>query len=694
MSHPEKGDAPGGQMIPTKTTTWFRLAVALLVIGATPISSMAATAVVDTSTSPHAKLASVGVNEVIWTQGFWADRERVCRERTIPSMWGLMSDSRYKPFLEHFLIAAGKAEGDYHGAAWNDGDFYKWIEAACYSLAAHPDADLAAAVERSVAAVADAQRSDGYLHTPVLIRQRNGDQNAQPFADRHDFEVYNLGHLMTAGCAHFRVTGERALLTTAERAAQFLEGAFEDPTPQMARQSVCPSHYMGLIELYRTTHNPRYLRLAERVIDLRNMAAGVEGGGGDDNQDRIPFLQQSEAVGHAVRANYLYAGAADLYLETGDERLVEPLEAVWRNVTQKKLYVTGGCGALYDGASPDASPAQEQITRVHQAYGRNYQLPSITAHNETCAAIGALLWNWRRFLATGEARHVDLMELTLYNAILGGISLDGTEYFYVNPLRVVRNNPTEMRWSRRREPFIVSFCCPPNVARTVAQSSGYAYSVSKATLWVNLYGGNHLATKLDGDSIEITQETAYPWSGEITFRIKKAPSGPVTLNLRRPGWAESYTLSVNDAPVESGNSGGYLSLSRSWRSGDVVRLSFPMPVRLLESHPLVEETRNQLAVKRGPVVYCLESTDLPTGVRLEEVGLSAGAEFHSRQEDDLLSGVMTLEAELPVRDEPEWDSLYRPAREGSPRKVRCRLVPYYAWGNRGESEMSVWLPRR
>ncbi|TWT97680.1 Non-reducing end beta-L-arabinofuranosidase [Botrimarina colliarenosi] len=680
------------------------LLVMVLATLPTAVATAEPLAVADTSVSPHAAVRPVGVDEVHWTDGFWADRLRVCRDVSIPAMGELMRDSRYKPFYEHFLIAAGEAEGDYHGAAWNDGDYYKWIEAACSSLAVEPNAELQATVDEAVRAVVAAQRADGYLHTPVLIRQRNGDKTAQPFSDRHDFEVYNLGHLMTAGCVRYRVSGKRDLLAAAERAAQFLEAAFAEPTPAMARQAVCPSHYMGLIELYRTTRNERYLRLAQHVIGLRNLAAGVAGGGGDDNQDRIPFVDQREAVGHAVRANYLYAGAADLYLETGDPALVEPLEAVWRNVTQKKLYVTGACGALFDGASPDGAIDQSEITRIHQAYGRNYQLPSEVAHNETCAALGAVFWNWRRFLATGEARHLDWIELAMHNAVLAGVSLEGADYFYTNPLRVTDPAPTELRWSRTREPFIVSFCCPPNVVRTVAQLGGYAYSKSPGALWVNLYGANTLETDIDGETLRLRQETEYPWEGQIRFVIEEAPKKPVALRFRVPNWAggkidvqgptHRYKLGEKPAPTRVHNEKGFHEIKTAWRSGDVLTVTLPMPVVPLESHPLVEETRNQIAVKRGPIVYCLESIDLPDGVQLEQVGLDVDAAFRVLPADESLHGARAIEADLSVSAASPWRTLYRPATGGDELSIKARLIPYYAWGNRGPSEMTVWLPRR
>ena len=663
----------------------------LLVAGALPALGEVPIAAV--SASPHARVRPVGLDEVEWTGGFWSKRERVNRERSIPAMWELMRDSRYKPFYEHFLIATGRAEGAHHGAPWNDGDFYKWIEAACSVLANRDDPDLRAAVDQAVEAVVAAQRDDGYLHTPVLIARRNGDADARPFADRHDFEVYNLGHLMTAGCLHYRATGERALLAAAERAATFLEGAFANPTPRIARQAVCPSHYMGLVELYRTTGEERWLTLARRVLRLRREASGVAGGGGDDNQDRVPFTDQREAVGHAVRANYLYAGAADVFLETGDPSLRTALDAVWQNVRDRKLYVTGGCGALYDGASPDGSPSQGEITRVHQAYGRNYQLPNTTAHNETCAAIGAVMWNWREFLATGDARCVDWIELAMHNAVLSGVSLAGTEYFYTNPLRVTDPLPTQLRWSRQREEFVVSYCCPPNVVRTVAQLGGYAYALDDEGIIVNLYGANRLATEWNGNPVRLSQETDYPWSGDVELRFDEPPAGPCALRLREPGWCGEMSIRVNGEPVDAPVDRGFRVLRRSWAPGDVVSVRMPMVPTPLESHPLVEETRNQVAIKRGPVVYCLESVDLPDGVAIDDVRLDAGGRFEVSTADRL-GGVSVIEADATIIPSKPWESLYRPLEDGNERTLRVRLIPYFAWGNRGPSEMTVWVPRR
>jgi DUF1680 family protein len=588
------------------------------------------------------------------------------------------------------LIAAGELHGEHHGAQWNDGDFYKFLEAVCAVYAVTRDPQLKQILDESIAAIGRAQRADGYIHTPVLIRARNGDARARPFQDRHNFEMYNMGHLLTAACLHHRVTGQHDFLTIARKTADFLCETFREPSPELARNSVCPSHYMGIIELYRTTGDARYLELAKTFIEMRNRVTG----GGDDNQDRVPFAEQREAVGHAVRANYLYAGAADLFAETGDPILWAPLESIWKNVIQKKIYITGGCGALYDGASPDGSNDQGSISRVHQAYGRNYQLPNVTAHNETCAAVGSVLWSWRMFLVTGDARYIDVLELALYNAVLCGVSLEGTEYSYVNPLRHVDPLPVPLRWSRTRVPFVTSYCCPPNVLRTIAEAGGYAFSKSKDAIWVNLYGGSYLSTTLSGKPLELTQQTNYPWDGRVSITISSCPDSEFALRLRIPGWAESAAVTINgstqDVPLAPAS---YAEIRRRWSPGDVVELQLPMPARLIESHPLVEETRNQVAIKRGPIVYCLESPDLPAGIRVQDVAIPAATKLVPRHSPQLLQGLTVLEAPVLIRKSDDWgDTLYRPLQHTDGQQIKVQLIPYYAWANRGESEMSVWLP--
>jgi len=358
------------------------------------------------------------------------------------------------------------------------------------------------------------------------------------------------------------------------------------------------------------------------------------------------------------------------------------------------MYVTGACGALYDGASPDGSEDQQHITRVHQSYGRNYQLPNITAHNETCAAIGNVLWNWRMFLVTGEAKYVDVLELALYNAVLSGVSLDGLDYFYVNPLRQIEPLPTALRWPRVRVPFMTSFCCPPNVLRTIAEVSGFAYSTSKDAVWVNLYGGNELATQLNGKPLKLRQVTNYPWDSAVKLTFDECPAEEFALKLRIPDWAESAAIRVNGKPIGAKAApASYAEIRRRWRKGDQVELELPMPARLIEANPLVEETRNQVAVQRGPIVYCLESSDLPKGVRVQNVAIPAEAILTARFEPKLLDGVTVIETTGGAQSSGDWDGqLYRPLGREKQQKIPVRFIPYFAWSNRGESEMSVWIP--
>lgn len=612
--------------------------------------------------------------------------------RIIPNMQRLMEGTNYSQYLRNFEIAAGLVEGRSRGASFNDGDFYKWIEAAAATLSMESNPDLERRLNEIIAIIARAQRHDGYIHTKVLIKQRNGDTNAMPFQDRHNFEMYNMGHLMTAASVHHRVTGNTNLLWIARRAADFLYETFNHASPDAARGSVCPSHYMGMIDLYRATGEPRYLELAQRFFELRSQITD----GGDDNQDRIPFEEQRVAMGHAVRANYLYAGAVDLYMETGDRSLWKPLEPIWTNLVSRKMYLTGGCGALYDGASPDGSKDQGSIAKTHQSYGRDYQLPNTTAHSETCANIGNVFWNWRMFLATGQARFVDIAERALYNSVLSGVSLGGTNFFYTNPLRVTDPLPTELRWSRTRVPFVSSFCCPPNLARLLAQTSNYAYSKSDDSIWLNLYGGSSFGARLaDGNAVKLSQETEYPWNGRIRITMEECSGDPFKFKLRIPGWAAEYSVRVNRRLIEKPIvKDGYLELQRRWNPGDVVDLDLPMKVRLIEANPLVEETLNQLAIMRGPIVYCLESPDLPDEVSILDMSISEKDHILARYDSRTLGGIVILEGALHTKPSADWENqLYRDYRSSGSKSIKSRFIPYYAWGNRGPSELSVWLPR-
>lgn len=649
----------------------------------------------DTSASPYAKLRSAGLADVRWMRGFWHEQFERCHNVMIPNMWRLWKDPEISHVYSNFCIAAGEEEGSHAGPPFSDGDFYKWLEATAAVYAVTKDESLYQLMNEVIELIGKTQREDGYIHTPVIIRQRQEPVEAHAFQERLHFETYNLGHLMTAGCIHYRATGEHSLLNIAKKAADYLYDFYVQAAPELARNAICPSHYMGVIELYRTTRDPKYLELGKSLIEIRDLVTG----GSDDNQDRLPFLKQDRALGHAVRANYLYAGVADVVAETGDAALLTTLETLWESVVHQKMYITGGCGALYDGASPDGSPQQDVITRVHQAYGREYQLPNVTAYNETCANIGNVLWNWRMLNLTGEARFADIVELVLYNSALSAISLDGKHFFYSNTLRQVDDLPFELRWPKTRAPYISSFCCPPNIVRTIAEVGSYAYSLSADGIWVNLYGSNMLDTALpDGSKLRLAQETNYPWNGQIRITIEEAPETPLSLMLRIPGWATGATVTINGRPIhESPEPGQYLRIERVWDAGDVIDVEFSMPVRVFEAHPLVEESRNEVAVMRGPLVYCLESVDLPHGVRPTEVIIPRTIELRPRVDNELggmMNGIVVLEGDAKVLPalKDGAQSLYHDVRTEPLRDVAIKMIPYYAWDNRGKSEMTVWMP--
>jgi DUF1680 family protein len=674
-----------------------RLSFALLVVAAVCFACGAACggdrALTNTWASPHVQLRCTDIDAVRWTDGFWAERFELCHQTMLPTMWKLLEDPQISHAYDNFLIAAGLKQGRHRGPKWHDGDFLKWLEAVAFVYAITRDEALDRQMDEIIEVVGKAQREDGYLHTPVIIDQRNRRSEATEFQDRLDFETYNMGHLMTCACTHYRATGKTSLLKIAQRATDYLYDLYKKSPQIVANNAICPSHYMGVIEMYRTVRDPRYLELAKGFIDVRDRVTG----GTDHNQDRIPFRRQTKAVGHAVRANYLYAGAADVYAETGDRSLLDTLETLWQDVTYRKMYITGATGALYDGASPDGSKNHSEIQLVHQAYGRDYQLPNVTAYNETCATIGFAMWNWRMLTITGEARFADLFEEILYNGVLSTISLDGTKYFYRNTLCQLDDLPFELRWSPRRESYISCFCCPPNTVRTIAEVAAYAYCLSDKGVWANLYGSNTLDTRLpDGSAVKLTQQTDYPWDGTVHITMTDVPSRKFSLFLRIPGWTRNAVVRVNGQPVDvPATPGQYCEIARRWSQGDRVELVLPQATQLIEAHPMVEEARNQVAVKRGPVVYCLESLDVPAGVDIQDVALSANVKFRSQFDRELLGGVMVLKGQAGRLAGGEWGTaLYRELAGEPPKPVDISLVPHYAWGNRGDSEMTIWIPVR
>lgn len=661
--------------------------------------------------SKYAKMVNTPLGAVKWTGGFWGERFNVYSNTSLQSMWATWSNPDISHGFRNFEIAAGTCEGEHWGPPFHDGDMYKWLEAVAAVYAVNKDPELDALMDKFIEQVVKAQRADGYIHTPVIIEERNkgidthsehrdqtvigtkvgAEDEKGAFANRLNFETYNLGHLMMAGITHYRATGKRTLFDAAIKATDFLCHFYETASAELARNAICPSHYMGVVEMYRATGNPRYLELSKNLIDIRGMVEN----GTDDNQDRIPFREQYNAMGHAVRANYLYAGVADVYAETGEAQLMKNLTSIWNDIVNRKMYVTGACGALYDGTSPDGTCYEpDSIQKVHQSYGRAYQLPNSTAHNETCANIGNMLFNWRMLESTGDAKYADIVETALYNSVLSGVSLDGKRYFYTNPLRLSDDFPYTLRWPRERQEYISCFCCPPNTLRTICEAQNYAYTVSENALWCNLYGQSELTTKLGKHDLEVSQVTGYPYDGKMMLTFRAVPKKQeMALHLRIPAWCDRATVKVNgevvDVPVKANT---YATLNRVWKKGDVVELDMEMRVKLMESNPLVEETRNQVVVKRGPLVYCLEGMDVADGRRIDDVLIPSTIQFTPTEITIDGSKMIALDGEARLMDEASWDNvLYREVGKAD-RTVKIRLIPYFAWGNRGKSEMTVWMP--
>ena len=678
----------------------YILGVALM--AAVPV--MAQSGLTDMSNSQQAIMTNTPLGSVKWTGGFWADRFNVMSTTGIWSMWdtwntpyetldamGLHGSNGFR----NFEVAAGTVKGKHHGPPFHDGDMYKWLEACATVYAITKDPKLDALMDKFIEQVALAQRADGYIHTPVVISERNagidshanaenaagieiGKDQKHAFASRLNFETYNLGHLITAGIIHKRATGKTTLFDCGSKAADFLYNFLTNDAAELSRNAICPSHYMGAAEMYRETGDAKYLTLAKGLIAIRDSVENGE----DHNQDRHKFREQYEAMGHAVRANYLYAGVADLYAETGEAQLMKNLSAIWDDIIQHKIYIMGGCGALYDGVSPDGTTYnQPSIQQIHQAYGRQFQLPQEAAHNEICAQIGMMLFSWRMFQTTGDAKYIDNIENELYNGILSGISIDGKDFFYTETLRRTKEFPYTMRWPKHRQHYITCFCCPPNTLRTLCQAQEYAYAISGQTLYVNLYGQNALKTK----NLEVEQTTNYPWNGKVTLTVKKAKNLQ-TIQLHKPNWCDKYTVKVNGENAD-------LSITRKWKKGDVIELSLDMRPRLVEANPLVEEAKNQVAVMRGPIVYCLEGQDIQGDCRISDIALPADIQLKEVPMTIEGHSFTALEGDAVVTNDKTWDNqtLYRELSKPSSRRVRIRLIPYYAWDNRGIQDMSLWL---
>lgn len=624
--------------------------------------------VVAVADSPFASQHPIPLTGVTLTDAFWAPRIDINRTSTLPGQYRKLEESSC---LDNFRRAAGRAELPFVGPYFSDSDLYKWLEAASWSLSTHPeDNPLAALVSEAIALIEGAQDKDGYLNTYFCV-----DRVHERWTNFDLHEMYCAGHLFQAAVAHYRATGTRRLIEIAIRLADHICARFGPGVGQ--RHAICGHEEieMALVELFRVTGDRRYLNTAQYFIGARghnllNREAGTFGP--QYFQDHIPFRELTKVTGHAVRMVYLDCGAADLYAETGDPLLKSALEIQWLNMTGRRMYVTGGLGARWEG----------------EAFGEDYELPSATAYAETCAAIGSVMWNWRMLLATGEARYADLMERTLYNGVISGLSLDGSEYFYQNPLM---NDG-----AHRRQAWFGCACCPPNVARMLASLSGYFATVFGSTLSIHLYAEGQIDALLSGGvRLTIDVETEYPWDGAVRLTVLEAPSTPAALRLRIPAWAEGATLAINgSAAAETVVAGAYATLERVWIKGDMVDLGLPFDVRVSAGHPAVADTSGRLSLSRGPLVYCIEQAD-NRGIDLRFVQISPETAWNAAPRPDLLGGVVALKAKAEATSASAWEGrLYQPAshprlNESTP--VTLTAIPYYAWANREPGYMTVWI---
>jgi uncharacterized protein len=624
--------------------------------------------------SVHYPITAIPFTHVSIEDDFWAPRIETNRRVTVRYDFQKCEETGR---ISNFAKAGGLQEGDHEGIYFNDSDVFKVIEGAAYSLMQKPDPELDAYLDHVISLIAAAQEPDGYLYAARTIAERNNTPDRLP-AEREgktrysnlrvSHELYNIGHMYEGAVAHYLATGKRSLLDVAIKSADHVDSVFGP-----GKLRYVPGHQeieIGLVALYRVTGERRYLDLAKFFLDERGQADGHVLYGAYA-QDHLPVTEQKEAVGHAVRAAYMYAGMADVAALTGDQRYIDAIDTIWEDVVTKKFYITGGIGARHEG----------------EAFGDAYELPNATAYNETCAAIANIFWNLRLFQLHGHARYLDVLERSLYNGYLSGIDFSGDRFFYVNPLEFDGDYRFNRDNSLVRMPWFNCSCCPTNVVRLFPALGGYVYAQRERDLYVNLFISSTGQLTVGGTDLTISQETRYPWDGNVRVRI--APTQPIrfALRVRIPGWTQGNPVpsalyqyqdgAGGDAPILTVNGestaieieDGYAVIDRTWQQGDEVELTLPMPVRRVISHPQVAANAGMFAVERGPLVYCLEGIDNDDKVLGRS--LSDAATFRVEWQPDLLQGVNVIHAQQG--DES------------------LTFVPYYAWAHRGVGEMSVWL---
>jgi DUF1680 family protein len=646
--------------------------------------------------SPDYPIHAVSARNVQLSDLFWSPRLETNRNVTIPLSFEMCEVTGR---IENFKVAAGSSNSKWTGMfGFNDSDVYKVMEGAADSLATHPDAGLNEYLNRLITWINAAQEKDGYLYTEWTARDRIAQPNPirccvpnvdkKWFNEKDSHELYNAGHMIEAAVSHWEATGSDTLLKVAKKNADLLVETFGPGKLEMP--SGHPEVELALVKLYRATKDERYLKLAKFLIDLRGRPTKDRlQPWGTYMQDNAPLAGQGKAVGHAVRAMYLYSAATDVAALTGDSTLGSAIDRIWENVVAQKTYVTGAIGA----------------TAAGEAFGADYELPNDKAYAETCASLATCFWNYRMFLRHGDAKYIDVLERALYNSAISGVALDGRSFFYANPL-ASKGNYSRSKW-------FDCACCPTNICRFIPSIPGYAYATQDDTVFVNLFAAGACDIDIPGGKLRLEQETNYPWDGHVRLKPSPEKSGQhAVLKIRIPGWArgqafvsdlyrfadnstEQYKIAINGVPTTPDVENGFAIIDRRWKQGDAVSLDLPMPVRRVVAHEKVEADRDRVALMRGPTVYCVEGVDLPKAMHPEQLVLADDQPITTEYRKDLLKGVQVITGRINTVAQGHGGNL-EPEAEGSVSAVKEMLftaVPYYAWANRGPSEMEIWIKR-
>jgi len=613
----------------------------------------------DTSRSPRAQVRPIAI-ERVELEGFVRRYQDLMKSTSLALQYDYLESTGR---IDNFRKATGSMEGDFTGWFFNDSDIYKWIEAASYSLPYNEDSEIRTRIESLIALIENVQKKGegGYVNTYFT-----GERASEKWKDLESMhELYCAGHLIQAGIAHKRATGSESLFNICVSVADNILKTFPDDDSEVTTGH--PELEMAMIELHRETGNRNYLEFAERLIDNRGKGYA---GGDEYHIDHLSFRDLKELTGHAVRMLYLLTGAADVFLETGDETLLAVLERLWIDLTARKIYITGGVGSRYEG----------------EAFGEAYELPSRRAYSETCAAIANVFWNWRMYMIAGDAKYLDVLEKSFYNSVLSGISLDGRRYFYVNPLEDIGNH--------NREEWFECACCPPNIARLLNSFGGYLYGTTLDEIRVNFYEASRASIPFRDGEVSIVQKTTYPHSEEIALVISTDLDTNLSILLRVPEWTDGdFELKIDGVKQKMRPEKGFVRLEGNWKGKTEVALTLPMRIRMMTANPLLRENTDKVVIQRGPLIYCAEGTDNPS-FDVRTLSVPSKRNFELSESDSLDGNPVVISGKGIAYDLDEWDrKLYNSlgSVKSKGKNVRFSLIPYYTWNNRGNSPMCVWL---